>query len=657
MIDINECMRVPIEDLRSFEGRCKRLYKIQEKSGETNNFVFLQSQKILNEIVEEEFIRTKNELGASQCRIIICKPRQIGATTYSNIKSLDMQINDEGSNGAIIAHDQDTTEKVYLIYKRAYDNLPTYVIPTHDDKDLTKREYVTYLLKERDEWNKDIDLSSDEYDQVQVIKIKPDPKTYSGKRIGFDQGDSDSMTSIFTAGKGDTGGLGGTIRRVHLTESASYSKYKGLLQALNPSVPKFADNVFYINESTANGTTGDGEGYYKAWTNAVKGWESYQQGKAQTYSGFRPVFVPWYMIDEYELPLSGGKFESIEQVDFGSPEDKRTFLENEKVYMEEGIYNPLTKEKQIITPEKINWYRFIIKTDCEFDYKSAQRFYPTTPEEAFVASSHCFFHSAKLSDRKTYLLNNNVEHEKGDLVWDETEEELVFKSSGVGSLTIYSHPEKDWENRYVIGIDIARNREDGDYSVAVVKDRLDQSFVAMYYGRVDQDIFANIVMEMGLYYNEALLVPESNLDTVTEIIKPDGLIPYIGDIYYQESGKNMNYGYWTSGSTRQIMLDSYKAFLRDNPSGYDVLQDIQTVDEHISFVRKQTRTGVKYEADEGSHDDIVIACALSNIGDEWWDVAPEKYKPKKIFEFVTRKSSRKKKFIRNSKLGRSHNIT
>lgn len=325
--------------------------------------------------------------------------------------------------------------------------------------------------------------------------------------------------------------------------------------------------------------------------------------------------------------------------------------------MEDGIFNPLTKERQIITPEKINWYRFVIKTDCEYDYKSAQRFYPTTPEEAFVASSHCFFDSAKLNERKTYLLNNPTEFEKGDLVWDDEQQELIFKPNTIGNLTVYAKPEKDWENRYVIGVDVSRNREDGDYSVAVVKDRLTQTFVAQYYGRLDQDVFANVVMELGIYYNEALLVPESNLDTVTEIIKPDGLTPYIGELYYTSTTNTINYGFWTSGSTRQILLDSYKAFLRDNPNGYDVIPDIESIDEHISFVRKVTKSGVKYEADEGSYDDRPIAYALSNYGDEWWDVAPEKYKPKKVFEFITRKSAKKRKFIRNAKLGRSHKPT
>lgn len=644
--------RVPIEDLQDFEGRSKHLFTIQTKDGENKNFTFLQSQKYFNDIVESEFERTKGELGSRQCRIIALKPRQVGWTTYSNIKSLDMQLYSEGSNGVIAAHDQDTTEKIYNIYKRAYNNLPDYVIPTVDDQDMSRREYVQYMLEKAGKDTKDIDLSAKDYNETQKIKIKPTPETYSGKRIGFKE--TDSMTTIFTAGKGDTGGLGGTVRRVHLSESANFSKYKDLLQALNPSVPKFSDDVFYIIESTANGTTGDGEGFYKAWNNAVKGWEAYQEGKSQTYNGFRPVFIPWYMFDEYELPLAGGKYESIDQIDFGSPEEKRKFLEKEKTLLEDGIFNPLTKKTQILTPEKINWYRFIIKTDCEYDYKAAQRFYPTTPEEAFVASSHCFFDAYKLNQRKTKLLNESPEYEVGELEWSDDADDLVFKPDGMGNLTIYAPPEPDWENRYVIGADIAKGREDGDYSVAYVFDRMTQQFVACYYGRVDQDVFADILMELGIFYNEALINPERNMSMVVELIRPEGLTPYLGELYYVENNRSIQYGYWTGGGesgSRNILLNTHKKFLRENALGYDALPDIDAVDEHISFVRKQTNTGVKYEADEGAHDDRVISASLAIIADQWWEEPPKKYKPNKITEILKKPSRRKTKFIKQYQLG------
>src|SRR5690625_286369 len=642
--------RVPISDLMTFEGRAKHLYTIQPKSGKNEKFTLLESQKYLDDIVEEEYERTKREFGHAQVRIIINKCRQAGLTTYCNVRSIDRQLYDSGSNGIIVAHDTDTTEKIYVIYKRVYDNLPPHIIPEHNGKDMNRREYLKFLSKHRDDVDiTGIDLSSKEYDETMVLKIKPETENYSGKRIGFK--DMDSVTNIFTAGRGDTGGLGGTIRRVHLSEAASYSKYKDLLTALNPSIPDFVDDLLYVIESTPNGTTGDGEGFYHAWTNAVKGWEDYMQGKTQTYRGLRPVFIPWYSIEEYQLPLSGGKYVDIDRVAFGSPEEKAEFLKREQTLLTEGIFNPLSREIQILTPEQINWYRMIMNDTSQFDYRVAQRFYPTTPEESFLASSNSYFDSYQMNESKTKLLNDPRPYEIGNIEYDEYTGELVFVEDVLGDVRIWKHPEPDWENRYVIGADISRNRLDGDYSTAYVKDRITQEYVAYYHGKVDQDIFANILMEMGIYYNEALLVPESNLDMVVELIKPDGLTPYVGEVYYNEHLDTR--GFWTSGSSSNVLLSRYKTYLRDNPKKYDVLPDIAIIEEHISFVRNVKKDSTKYEADEGKFDDRVIACALANIADEDWGEAPKQYKPSRIQEIISRKPRKRRNIIKDYELGRN----
>lgn len=643
--------RVPLEKLKTFKGRCEHLYVIQPKSGKNKTFDFLQAQTEFNKIVEEEFERTKKELDASKCKIIALKPRQVGWTTYSNIKSLDMQIQHEGSNGVIVAHDSDTTEKIYGIYQRAYDNLPDIVIPTKDGKDMSVGEFIIETKGEDAFYKK---LKSDdnftERDATQTMKIpyKPDETSYSGKRIGFK--DTDSMTTIFTAGKGDAGGLGGTVRRVHMSECANYPRYKDLMTSLKPSIPKFDDNVFFIMESTANGTTGDGEGFYKAWERSVKEWEKYKKGETQRFTGMRPVFIPWYMIDEYELPLAGGKLEDISEVDFGEEKVKQEFLEREQRLMDEGIYNPLTEERQVLTPEKINWYRFIIKDDCEFDYREAQRFYPTTPEEAFVASTNCFFNATRLNEvKKKYVNEGEPDHKIGNLVFKE-DGEVGFEEDTLGNFKIWKEPDPKWDNRYVVSGDIARGHEDGDYSVSFVFDRLNQEYVAKWHGKIDQDKFAEILSRIGYYYNEALLVPESNLDTVVELIKPDGHVAYNGEIYFNDKGSGMKWGYWTDGGSRNILINSHKAWLRDNEDGYWALKDEATVNEHLSFVRHQTRNGVKYEAAEGEHDDSVISSALCIVGDNWWEMAPQKYEPNKVMQ-VLKKVTNTKSF-KQSSLGR-----
>lgn len=649
-MNISELQRVPYEDLKTFEGRAKHLYKIQTKSGELKNFKFLHTQKLLNDIVEEEYERTEKENGVSQCKLIILKCRQIGATTYSNIRSLDTQIRDEGSSGATIAHDSEGSSLIYKIYLRGYDNLPEYIVPTVDGEDMSIRDYYKKSLSKKQINELGINLNNNEYDHTHTIKIKPDTKHYSGKRLGFEE--LDSITHVITAGKKGKGGLGGTLRRAHFSEAASYPDYESLMKAISPSIPKFADDVFMIVESTANGISGDGEGFYNEWKRSVKGWDRYKNGDKQTYRGLRPVFIPWYMIDEYEMPLAGGEYENIDEVDFGSKKLKGEFLEREQKMLNEGIYNPLTKKIQTIKPEKINWYRNILITDAQYDYSAARMFYPTTPEDAFASTSKCFFDLVKLGERKNELNNKDINESKGTLVWS-NEGEVEFIESSDGRLTVWEKPDPKWKNRYGIGIDIAKGHEDGDYSVAVVKDYLEQRYVAMWYGKIDQISFAEVVSNLGIYYNEALLIPESNLDTVVETIKPSGTRPYVGEIYYEGQFPNVRWGFRTDTKTRDTLIHTHKHFLRENPLGYGAIPNYVSWEEHKNFIRHEKGDSYKYEAASGYHDDIIIGMSLSDVGENFMDEMPEKYKPSKIKQLINKIPVKvNRKYKRNSEVGR-----
>lgn len=648
-------IHVPVEELETFEGRCKWLYRIKDKGMDTVPFIFSDSQKILNEIVQAEYERTKRENGVSVGRFIVLKPRQIGATTFFGILAFDKLLNEQGTHTLTMAHNSDTTKLIYEIYKRCYDNLPDFVIPTRDDKPMTWLDYMQY---------KDpamiAGLSPDEVRSFSVtvatIKIKPTPKSYTGNLMSFV--DNDSRSIIQTAGSKDDAGKGITPNVFHSSEAANYPDYHATVTSVNPSLPKGekANGVLVVIESTANGVSGVGEGFYKDWTRSVKAWEAYQTGKSKTFSELRPIFVPWYMIEEYEMPLAGGQLESLEGIDFGGPEEKQKFLEKEEM-MRKGIFNPLTRKVQVVTEEKINWYRWVIKNDCGYDYATAKRYYPTTPEEAFSASSFTYFDMSKMTEVKSKYLNKAPEYVQGNLDWGE-DQDVEFVPDPIGGWNIFEMPDPKWENRYVIGVDIGRGYEDGDYSVAVVKDRLTGKFVAMYHNKIDQDLFAEEVVKGGYFYNEALLVPESNLDVVVTLINPDGITPYLGPLYYHEHGSSIRWGYHTHGASRMPLLSMYKAFLRDNENGYEAIPSIQMLDQHITFVRKApTRVGgaVKYEADEGEHDDIVIACALAEAGDRFMinmgEIVQERKDDNRIVSLV-KQTFRPTKRRRQSQLGR-----
>ena len=621
-------IEVPIEDLQTFKGRCKYLYKIRSVDNKLIPFEFTQSQEITNQIIEDEYQRNLDENNVEEAKVIKLKCRQIGSTTYDAIKTLDELINVEMCNAITMAHNTDTTELIYDIIKRAYDNLPDGVIPTKDGEPL---------------------YTNDQGDPVS-IKSKPTPKSYSGKRIAFE--DNDSRSTIQTAGSGDSALKGVTLNVLCQSEGANFPDFNTTLSSGMPSLTHNGRKYISI-ESTANGVSGVGEGFYKQWNKSMKDWQDYKTGKTQTFQGFRPIFIPWYFIERYKKPLAGGKLSNIDQVDFGSPEEKKKYLQKEKDWTTEGVYNPLTMQTQVLTKEHLNWYRTMMKETAGYDYKKAMRYYPTTPEEAFVSSNYCFFDLSKLTELKTRYINGELpDCDVGEV--DFNDDGIVeFAPVANGNLKVWEHPDPNWENRYICGIDVGRGYEDGDYTVIKVKDILTQKYVAQWKGRIDQPSAADIACMIGMYYNEALLVPESNLDTIVEIIKPDGLRPYIGEIYYTQSGLHVKWGYWTSGGNRNKMLDLYKEWLKDNKDGYGALPDIENIEQHITFVRKQTARGTKYEADSDCYDDIVVANALCHMGELWWEATPREYNPKNIVELVKKPFKRNIKKFKQASLGRN----
>jgi hypothetical protein len=161
--------------------------------------------------------------------------------------------------------------------------------------------------------------------------------------------------------------------------------------------------------------------------------------------------------------------------------------------------------------------------------------------------------------------------------------------------------------------------EDGDYTTMKVLDRLTEKWVAHWTGKMAEDLVAKEYVKLCIYYNYALMMPEVNRATVIDMVKPGGVYEYEGPIYFSDFTNDGDYkwGFNTLSNTRKILLDKYKAWLRDN---YNKLNVVEDVEEHLSFVRTISSRGmVKYQADSGKKDDRVIASALAIYAHHWWD--------------------------------------
>jgi hypothetical protein len=403
-----------------------------------------------------------------------------------------------------------------------------------------------------------------------------------------------SWLMVRTAGSGDNLGKGTSYGVAHFSEAGNYTHYRNVLASSLQAV-KDEMEQFIVIESTANGTTGVGRGFYEEWKRNTRDWDAYQRGDLNTFDGFRPVFIPWWKMSKYRKPLVNGQFMELDGVDWGSDDHRKAYFEREETLMTE--YG--------VSREHINWYRHCIKNKCQGSLMDAYRYYPCFADDAFIVTDNCFFDSLKLITEE-----NHREMTPDEIMYGYLDENYDFVPSSTGEMQVKEFPEKNYMNRYIIGADVGRGYEDGDWTIFKVFDRLTDTWVARWKSKMAEDLAAFELMKLGVYYNEALIIVEANLATVINVIKPDGLAPYSGEVWARDFKSNgeILYGYLTTGGTRKPLIDSLQAFIRPD---YGKLFDIHTIKEYRSFVRTVNSAGnVKYQADAGQHDDEVIADAL-----------------------------------------------
>ncbi len=165
---------------------------------------------------------------------------------------------------------------------------------------------------------------------------------------------------------------------------------------------------------------------------------------------------------------------------------------------------------------------------------------------------------------------------------------------------------------YVIGADTAEGVE-GDSSVGKVFKVSNREEVASFCSNnVKPSEFADILVEMAELYSTKsigpLLAVERNNHGHAVLLKLDEYLKY-PNLYRPklEEGKDldrMKLGWQTDKVTRPIMIDT---LIDGVENGTCILRDKQTLGECLTLVNNNG----KIEAEEGNHDDNVVACAIA----------------------------------------------
>jgi hypothetical protein len=384
--------------------------------------------------------------------------------------------------------------------------------------------------------------------------LKPHTKYSSRRELSFDVLDSSYV--VATAG-GEAVGRGETFSHCHASELAFWPKSTAeeIWNGLSQAVPNAKGTAIFI-ESTANGVSGI---FYDLWKGAVAG-----------ENGYVPVFIPWFTDPEYREPVSKGFKRTPEEKELA----KKYKLDNEQLMFRR---------------------RKIAQNGMEL----FQQEYPSYPDEAFLTTGRPVFNPAQLQDALT---------EARDIDQKLALEGEEWVNHHRGELQTYR--KHDSGERYVIGADVAMGVRGGDWSVAQVLDSKKRQ-VATWRGQVHPDYFAEILRELGNYYNEAFIIVENNshgILTATRLGKDYAYPNFFTEVQIDKltDKETTKLGFTTTSKTKPLIIDELRAAMRE---GELELNDKTTIREMLTYI--VTESGAM-EAEQGCYDDCVMSLALAN---------------------------------------------
>lgn len=216
--------------------------KIKTKSGELVPLKLNTIQKI---IVVKVLEKLQN---GEPIRFIILKARQQGVSTIVEALIYWWTITHKYTQSKIIAHDNETAEKLYNMFRTYYEN-------------------SNPIFKVTTKYNTRNDLTFDN-----------EAEPHKGLKSQIDTATAENAGT----------GRGQTIQWLHASEVAKWRNGQELVAGLMQAVPLLPRTAIFL-ESTANGI---GDYFHTTWQAAKRG-----------ESAFEPLFFPWNIHEEYSLPV------------------------------------------------------------------------------------------------------------------------------------------------------------------------------------------------------------------------------------------------------------------------------------------------------------------------------------------------------------------
>lgn len=557
-----------------FEFAAAATIKIQDK--ETKQPIPL----VLNEgqrILVGEYERQR--LAGVPIRVLLVKARQWGGSTATQCYMYWLQRYwFENWHSCIVALDQTQAVNIRTMYKNLIAKLPGWSDP----------------------------VSFKRFEGTELIRIMPE----RGCRVQIGSAQKPDALRSFD------------FSLVHMSEVGLWkdtqeAKGDDVAMALYSTVPDVPGTMI-VMESTAKGV---GNYFHRQYLAAL-------DNKKSGTSGIRPVFVAWYVDARYTKRYFG-RYQNTEEF-------VETWTEYNWWQWEQGA-----------TLDGIYWYNTFKRSHHWTDFQMKSE-YPTTAEEAFQTKSGRYF-----TDDLLAWLRKNVRAPKfvGDIRGDATVGDKVMENVRLYPndalqtevLKIWIQPTDNApegvkvRNRFLVTVDVGGRGHRADWSVISVFDRISMAGefgalerAALWRGHVDPDLLAYKAAQIAHYYDDALLVIESNTYETKNKKSDDAavsegdhtytVLDTLGGIYENlyrrrtspdntRDKETRHIGWHMNKQTKYMAYDDYTVRLREG----DYMEYSQDAADEAMWL--MNAPGGKIEAMEGTHDDIqdttAVGCYIS----------------------------------------------
>ena len=547
------------------KARWEELHDIEydRKIIEFNARAILKDEQLRNEVIKKPYLLIEC------CFCLVDKRKDTVPFFFNNVqKDFISKLEENG------------TKKPFFILKGRQQGFTTVITAIQLSFAIVRKNFSGFTLADNDDNTKAIfvDKAKFMYNALPDV-LKPHEKFNSVNELFFDKLNSSWRVASATPNVGRSR----TLQFIHYSEAAFY---RCGLSSLQKSINEAAiEDAFRVYETTANG-----------FNEAKDLWDN---------GSCINIFYEWWRTPEY----ISEDLSAISRAD-GWLSKRIDFL-----------------KARGLNDNQIAWY--CNKYYSYVDKSAIKQEYPCTPEEAFISSGECIFDKEAISN---YLTAFNVPYrlgyfeyrkelipvhdEDGRVVdYEPKIKDIRFKEDRNGYIRIVDEPYKEIKDGaerikpYVVGADTAGTGI--DYFTAKVIDNTNGRCVAtLHKQRIDEDLFAEQLYCLGMYYNEAFMAVEINYSRQpVRVLRALGYTNmYISkQLGTQGDKRDKEYGFITSSTTRPIIISNLVTVMRENIA---LETDRETLKEMTSFIR---RDNGRAAADDGAHDDLVMASAIARF--------------------------------------------